>query len=269
MDVTKLLECPVCLDEMLPPVKIFQCSNGHIICEKCKNMVKVCPTCRVGMVSSTRNILAENLADQKQKCDSSSSTNTSVQQHQEYSVAIRAATQPKEGIWTCSACTLLNPDDSEVCTVCDSPKPVKYVKALYDFKAKEENELTLKKGDIIKYVKKSDNGWSEGLKDGVHGFYPTSYAETVEIDFRVNVKGSVNLNSSFKVKALFDFNAKEKDEMSMKKGEIFTHLGDAKTLDIGNHFQEVDDGWSIGFKDNIIGLYPKTYVTFFVKGKKQ
>jgi hypothetical protein len=47
--VRELLECPVCLEEMKPPKKIFQCSNGHVICELCKNNpeVRSCPTCRV------------------------------------------------------------------------------------------------------------------------------------------------------------------------------------------------------------------------------
>ena len=47
--LNKLLECPVCLEEMRPPVKIFQCSNGHALCEHCKDNphVKSCPTCRV------------------------------------------------------------------------------------------------------------------------------------------------------------------------------------------------------------------------------
>lgn len=63
----ELLECPVCLDEMRPPKKIFQCSNGHVICELCKSNpeVRSCPTCRVqfrGGSNFVRNIVAEKLA---------------------------------------------------------------------------------------------------------------------------------------------------------------------------------------------------------------
>jgi len=65
--VRELLECPVCLEEMKPPKKIFQCSNGHVICELCKNNpeVRSCPTCRVkfrGHNNVVRNIVAEKLA---------------------------------------------------------------------------------------------------------------------------------------------------------------------------------------------------------------
>ena len=57
----KDFECSVCLDEMRPPVKIFQCKNGHVMCESCKNHSEVttCPTCRIplpGPNSLMRNI---------------------------------------------------------------------------------------------------------------------------------------------------------------------------------------------------------------------
>ncbi|KAG6787722.1 hypothetical protein POTOM_003766 [Populus tomentosa] len=43
--VHKLLECPVCLNAMYPP--IHQCSNGHTLCSSCKPRVHDrCPICR-------------------------------------------------------------------------------------------------------------------------------------------------------------------------------------------------------------------------------
>ncbi|CAN4080259.1 unnamed protein product [Withania somnifera] len=43
--VRELLECPVCLNAMYPP--IHQCSNGHTLCSGCKPRVhNSCPTCR-------------------------------------------------------------------------------------------------------------------------------------------------------------------------------------------------------------------------------
>ena len=32
----KDFECPVCYEIMSPPSRIFQCNNGHLICEACK-----------------------------------------------------------------------------------------------------------------------------------------------------------------------------------------------------------------------------------------
>lgn len=57
--ILSLLECPVCLYTMKPP--IFQCQNGHSICSECKPGLLKCPTCR-GALIDTRNLLAEELA---------------------------------------------------------------------------------------------------------------------------------------------------------------------------------------------------------------
>merc|ERR1711915_85674 len=56
------LECPVCLEEMRPPVRIWQCVSGHAVCEECRKspLVKDCPSCRQKIVG--RNIPAEKLA---------------------------------------------------------------------------------------------------------------------------------------------------------------------------------------------------------------
>lgn len=44
------LECPVCMETAFPP--IFQCKEGHIICDSCKKTLpepKKCPTCRIAL----------------------------------------------------------------------------------------------------------------------------------------------------------------------------------------------------------------------------
>ena len=37
----KDFECPVCYETMAPPSRIFQCNNGHLICEDCKSHTEV------------------------------------------------------------------------------------------------------------------------------------------------------------------------------------------------------------------------------------
>ena len=41
-------ECPICFHEMVPPVRIFQCRDGHLVCETCKDGLEpcICPECR-------------------------------------------------------------------------------------------------------------------------------------------------------------------------------------------------------------------------------
>lgn len=55
------LECPVCLDYMLPPIVVI-CMNGHNVCGNCApNLADECPTCREP-VMNIRNIAMENVA---------------------------------------------------------------------------------------------------------------------------------------------------------------------------------------------------------------
>lgn len=64
MDAAKNnLECPICLNEMRPPLRIWMCSSTHVICENCKNKLEndICPTCRSSPVS-IRAFFAENMA---------------------------------------------------------------------------------------------------------------------------------------------------------------------------------------------------------------
>lgn len=53
-EITKV-ECPICFNEMISPIKIFQCSEGHVLCEKCFKSIsesnKVCPFCRIDIVT--------------------------------------------------------------------------------------------------------------------------------------------------------------------------------------------------------------------------
>jgi len=60
----KELECPICMEIMAPPSRIWQCKVGHVICEECKERVKrqtasntsICSICK------TAPIIGRNLA---------------------------------------------------------------------------------------------------------------------------------------------------------------------------------------------------------------
>ena len=57
------LECPICLEMMKPPTKIWMCPQTHLVCDACREgMVNnVCPTCRSGKITG-RAFLAENIS---------------------------------------------------------------------------------------------------------------------------------------------------------------------------------------------------------------
>ena len=63
-----MFDCPVCMEKMKPPKRIFQCSNGHSFCGQCKNNPSMtsCPICRIQFTGSnvSRNIMAETLVSQ-------------------------------------------------------------------------------------------------------------------------------------------------------------------------------------------------------------
>ncbi|MBA0667044.1 hypothetical protein Golax_000122 [Gossypium laxum] len=60
-DVHELLECPVCLNLMYPP--IYQCPNGHTVCSICKARVhNSCPTCR-NELGNIRCLALEKVAE--------------------------------------------------------------------------------------------------------------------------------------------------------------------------------------------------------------
>ena len=62
----KEMECPVCMEYMVPPIKL--CMNGHSTCSKCKESIQCCPTCRASF-TEIRNVVLENIAiSQKYPC---------------------------------------------------------------------------------------------------------------------------------------------------------------------------------------------------------
>lgn len=61
-DIKSLFECPICFDYAVPP--IYQCQNGHLVCQSCSNKITHCPTCRVPISEpSIRNLQLDRLAN--------------------------------------------------------------------------------------------------------------------------------------------------------------------------------------------------------------
>ncbi len=47
----------------------------------------------------------------------------------------------------------------------------------YDYQAQEEDELTLRPGDVIHNVQKMDGGWWEGELNGKKGVFPDNFVK--------------------------------------------------------------------------------------------
>ncbi|KAI8914213.1 hypothetical protein EDD86DRAFT_187059, partial [Gorgonomyces haynaldii] len=56
--------------------------------------------------------------------------------------------------------------------------PKRYVRAVFDFDAENDGELSLRKGDVIQVLKEIDEGWWQGQStDGRTGMFPSNYVE--------------------------------------------------------------------------------------------
>jgi len=51
------------------------------------------------------------------------------------------------------------------------------VVAIYDYNADKEDELTFQEGQVIYVLKKNDDGWWEGVMEGITGLFPGNYVE--------------------------------------------------------------------------------------------
>jgi hypothetical protein len=51
------------------------------------------------------------------------------------------------------------------------------VVAIYDYEADKGDELTFSENAVIYVIRKNDDGWWEGVMDGVTGLFPHNYVE--------------------------------------------------------------------------------------------
>ena len=49
--------------------------------------------------------------------------------------------------------------------------------AVYDYTADKEDELSFSENSVIYVLKRNDDGWWEGVMDGVTGLFPGNYVE--------------------------------------------------------------------------------------------
>jgi len=52
--------------------------------------------------------------------------------------------------------------------------PAKVV-AIFNYTKLRDDELELLEGDVITIIKENDDGWIEGVKDGIQGLFPGNY----------------------------------------------------------------------------------------------
>ncbi len=109
------------------------------------------------------------------------------------------------------------------------PKGIGSCRALYDYDAQSDLELSFKERDVITILEKDESGWWHGELGGRMGVFPA--ANWVE-EIDPNAPEPSALSARLCV-ALFDYEAQDEEELTIVEGEILT-------------VESEDSGWYFG-----------------------
>ncbi|GAM24618.1 hypothetical protein SAMD00019534_077930 [Acytostelium subglobosum LB1] len=125
-----------------------------------------------------------------------------------------------------------------------SPESGDTVRALYDYVATEENELSFKANNMIKVMQRDVSGWWQGTivgGDGKVGMFPSNFVECPDAIKKKDVAGG-------KCKVLYDYHSDCDGELEIKEGETLT-------------IEYEDEGWFYGSNETgTAGRFPSNYV---------
>jgi len=128
------------------------------------------------------------------------------------------------------------------------------VKVLFDYDAEQEDELSLKVGEIVHNVDCHDGGWWEGEVNGRKGMFPENFVEVIEhtpepVLTIPNPPSSSGSSSQIKYKArvTFQYDPVQEDELSLEVGEVVEVLEDD------------EEGWWTGRLNGKTGVFPSNF----------
>ncbi|CAF2167987.1 unnamed protein product [Rotaria magnacalcarata] len=141
-------------------------------------------------------------------------------------------------------------------------------RCIQDFNADDKNEMSLKQNDIVEVLDNTDNGWWLVNKGNQKGYVPATFLETTELnpatkyiinktceadpdESRLTRSSSIDISNLTKLvtfRCIQDFNADDKNEMSLKQNDI------VEVLD------NTDNGWWLVNKGNQKGYVPATFL---------
>lgn len=222
--LNELLECSVCLDRLDHTSKVLPCQ--HTFCRRCLDEIYGtkrelrCPECRtlveIPVEELPSNILLIRLLEGLKT--KNSERTRSPARHGEHGY--------NESLFSKQSSTL-NPPSA---------------RALFNYDASEQSDLTFKKGDLILLKRQVDENWYQGELNSRQGFFPASYVQVL-VPLPVTIP---------QCRGLYDFDVEDendkKDCLCFKKDEILTVI------------KRVDSNWIEGKKGEKIGIFPISFV---------
>ncbi|KAG7458790.1 hypothetical protein MATL_G00224340 [Megalops atlanticus] len=125
----------------------------------------------------------------------------------------------------------------------DQPEE-EWCRALYDFTAQTDEDLSFQQGALILIKDRVDSEWCRGRLEDREGYFPAAFVEPCAVPS----SESVQEEGGGRARVLYDFVSDSEEELSMKVGDIITSL------------ESIDDDWFLGELKGKRGLVPKNYV---------
>lgn len=139
-----------------------------------------------------------------------------------------------------------------------------YAVAIYSYIAQLSDELSISVREKIHILDKADDGWWYGTSGEKEGWFPHNFVKEIISDpnkgFSKSNMSEIDKTSIHGVRALFNFDTGNPDELSFCKGE---------QMDVINKPSSDPEWWEAIKADGSIGLIPTTYVEVIEKLKKE
>lgn len=144
----------------------------------------------------------------------------------------------------------------------------------FEYKAQNDDELTIAVGEIIKNCRQKEDGWMEGELNGKTGLFPDNFVKVQAKSTNImsdakarqapGKKGpreatkreSLLKEKNRQAKVLFDYEPQNKDELMLKVGDVLEILG------------EEEEGWFKGVIKGKVGVFPSNFVKEIGKEEK-
>ncbi|XP_029361104.1 SH3 domain-containing protein 21 isoform X2 [Echeneis naucrates] len=130
------------------------------------------------------------------------------------------------------------------------------VLVLIDFEGTIGDELTVKKGDVVKNVAKAgEEGWLLGELRGKKGIFPANFVQEVPLSLTGggkreprSIRKAKKMKQTRKCEVVFAYSPMNEDELELVVGD---------TIEI---MKEIEDGWWMGMKNGKVGAFPSNFV---------